>query len=129
MKILKNFDDNLEALLLKEIDKSGFELSGGEQQKVAVSRAHMGDKSILIFDESASMLDPIAEMEQFMKIKEKIENRSAILISHRIGFARLAGRIFVLKDGILAEDGNHETLLGKGGEYAAFFSEQAAWYK
>lgn len=53
----------------------------------------MSDKDVLIFDEPASALDPIAEMEQFSAIQEKIQGRTAILISHRVGFARLADRI------------------------------------
>ena len=55
----------------------------------------MSDKDVMIFDEPASALDPIAEMEQFAAIREKISGRTAILISHRVGFARLADRIMV----------------------------------
>jgi ATP-binding cassette subfamily B protein len=114
---------------MREIDRSGRSMSGGEQQKVAVSRAHMNDKPILIFDEPASMLDPLAEMEQFMNIKEKMQGNTAVLISHRVGFARLASKIFVLKDGRLAESGSHDELLAQDGEYARFFKGQAEWYR
>lgn len=104
-------------------------LSGGEQQRVAAARAHMSDKPILIFDEPAAALDPIAEMEQFMHIKEKVAGRTAILISHRVGFARMADRIFTLKDGHLVEVGTHEELMGQKGIYADFFETQAQWYR
>jgi len=89
----------------------------------------MSDKDILIFDEPASMLDPIAEMEQFLNIKEKLHGRTAILVSHRVGFARLASRILVLKDGRLIETGTHDELITLDGEYADFFRQQSIWYK
>lgn len=88
----------------------------------------MSDKDVLIFDEPASALDPIAEMEQFSAIQEKIQGRTAILISHRVGFARLADRIFVMDQGKLAEVGTHEELMEKQGIYLEFFQSQAEWY-
>ncbi|MBQ6797951.1 MAG: ABC transporter ATP-binding protein [Oscillospiraceae bacterium] len=119
----------LEQILKKTVIKDGMNLSGGEQQKVAVSRTHMTDKDILIFDEPAAALDPIAEMEQFQNIKAKAAGRTAILISHRVGFARMADRIFVLNKGDLVEVGTHEELLRKNGVYADFFHQQAQWYE
>ena len=89
----------------------------------------MSDKEVLIFDEPAAALDPIAEMQQFHAIQEKIAGRTAILISHRVGFARLADRIIVLDNGRLAETGTHEELLAGGGIYANFYNQQAGWYK
>ncbi|WP_343216342.1 ABC transporter ATP-binding protein [Clostridium simiarum] len=112
----------------KEVSKDGAELSGGEKQKIAVSRAYMSDKEIMIFDEPSSALDPIAEMDQFMNIKEKIKGKTAILISHRVGFARLADRIIVMDNGKIIEDGTHENLILKNGVYADLFNKQAQWY-
>lgn len=123
------FPKGLEQWLLRSVIKDGAMLSGGEKQRVAVSRAHMSDKEILIFDEPAAALDPIAEMKQFHAIREKIEGRTAILISHRVGFARLADRIIVLNHGRLAESGTHEELMSSNGIYAGFFREQAQWYE
>lgn len=88
----------------------------------------MSKAPIMIFDEPAAALDPIAEMEQFMEIKKKIEGRTSVLISHRVGFARLADRILVMDGGRLVEDGTHEELMQKDGVYASFFREQAKWY-
>jgi len=115
--------------IYKWVEETGADFSGGERQKIAVSRAHMSDKDILIFDEPASMLDPISELEQFTHIKEKIEGNTAILISHRVGFARLADRIILLDNGKVAEVGTHDELMAKNGLYANFFNEQAQWYK
>jgi len=127
-KLPSRFPKGLEQWLLRDVIKDGAILSGGEKQRVAVSRAHMSDKEILIFDEPAAALDPIAEMTQFHAIREKIEGRTAILISHRVGFARLADRIFVLDKGKLTESGTHEELMSQNGIYAGFFREQAQWY-
>lgn len=112
----------------KSVEEKGVFLSGGENQRVAVSRAHMSDKEIMIFDEPAAALDPIAEMEQFVFIRNKIQGRTAILISHRVGFARMADRIIMLKDGMIVETGTHDELMKKGGSYAQFFNSQAEWY-
>jgi ATP-binding cassette subfamily B protein len=128
-QIVKRFDLGLEQWLEKTIRQAGVWLSGGERQRFAVSRAHMSSKEIQIFDEPAAALDPIAEMKQFQAIHEKIQGSTAILISHRVGFARLADRIIVLDDGRLAEDGTHEQLMQKNGIYAHFFNEQARWYR
>ena len=113
----------------KQIEKSGVEFSGGESQKIAVARAYMSDKDVLIFDEPASMLDPIAELEQFMKIKNIVGGKTAILVSHRVGFARLADRIILLDGGKVAETGTHDELINRNGLYAKIFHEQAQWYR
>ncbi len=119
----------LEQWLQRDVKKDGAILSGGEKQRLAVSRAHMSDKEILIFDEPAAALDPIAEMNQFHTIRGKIKGRTAILISHRVGFARLADRIIVLDKGRIVETGTHEELINTKGLYANFFYEQAHWYQ
>lgn len=129
LAILDKCKNGLEQILKRNVIKTGLILSGGERQKVAVSRTHMTDKDILIFDEPAAALDPIAEMEQFQNIKTKTSGKTSILISHRVGFARMADRIFVLEKGNLVEVGTHEELLKKNGVYADFFNQQAQWYQ
>ena len=100
----------------------------GQRQRIGAARTHMSDKDVLIFDEPAAALDPIAELEQFMNIREMIDGRTAILISHRIGFARLASKIIVMNHGKIAESGTHEELMKLGGLYAEMFRQQAEWY-
>lgn len=119
----------LDTFVHKFIEKSGVDFSGGESQKLAVSRAYMSDNDILIFDEPASMLDPISELEQFMNIKDTVGGKTAILISHRVGFARLADRILLMDKGKLAEVGTHDELMALNGLYAKFFRDQAQWYQ
>ena len=129
----KNFVRNLpfgtETYIHRTAVKEGVEFSGGESQKLAVARAYMSDRDILVFDEPASMLDPISEMEQFVNIRDTVRGRTAILISHRIGFARLADKIILLDKGKVAEVGSHEELISAGGLYAKLFQEQAQWYR
>ena len=127
-KIIKKLPNGLDTWLRRDIRPDGVNLSGGEKQRVCVSRTHMSKAPIMIFDEPAAALDPIAEMEQFTEIKKRLEGRTSILISHRVGFARLADRILVMDGGELREDGTHDELMEKGGVYASFFSEQARWY-
>ena len=127
-KVAANVPMGLDTLLGKFQDKSGTELSGGEKQRIAASRTHMSNRDVLIFDEPASMLDPIAEMEQFDNIREMLDGRTAILISHRVGFARMADKIIMLNNGEIAETGTHDELMAKAGLYAEFFNEQAQWY-
>lgn len=128
-KLLKRQDNGLDTHLGRWYHKSAIQLSGGEWQRIAVSRAHISDRDILIMDEPAAMLDPIAEMEQFHHIKDSIHNRTGILISHRIGFARLADKVAVLDGGQLVEFGTHEELMARQGMYYQLFTSQAEWYQ
>jgi len=128
-KVFKKMHNGLKTMIGKYIDQDGIELSMGEKQRIASSRAYMNDADIMVFDEPASMLDPIAEMEQFLQIKNKLEGRTAILISHRVGFARLADKIIMLENGRIVQTGTHDQLMKEGGSYSAFFNEQAQWYQ
>lgn len=127
--IVANTPQGIDTFVHKHIEKSGVDFSGGESQKLAVSRAYMSDNDILIFDEPASMLDPISELEQFMNIKNTVGGKTAILISHRVGFARLADRIILMDNGKIVETGTHDELIRLDGLYAKFFQEQAQWYQ
>ena len=107
----------------------GSELSVGQWQKLAIARAYLRDGEILVLDEPASALDAKAEAEVYRHFARMAEARTVILISHRLGSCRLAGRIVVLRDGRLAEEGRHEELVSSGGTYAELYRMQAAWYR
>ena len=107
----------------------GSELSVGQWQKLAIARAYLRDGEILVLDEPASALDAKAEAEVYRHFARMAEARTVILISHRLGSCRLAGRILVLRDGRLAEEGRHEELVSSGGTYAELYRMQAAWYR
>jgi ATP-binding cassette subfamily B protein len=127
-KIISRLEDGVDSLIGRWYKEKGTELSGGEWQRIAVCRALISNRQIMILDEPAAMLDPIAEMEQFDGIRRSAEGRTAILISHRIGFARLADKIIVLDEGNLIESGTHEELIALGGVYNKMFMGQSEWY-
>ena len=109
--------------------RNGVELSGGEWQKVAISRAYMREAQVLVLDEPTAALDARSEFEVFRRFKELSDGRTAILISHRFSSVRMADRILVLADGKVEADGTHEELMLKSGRYAELFELQAAGYR
>lgn len=116
-----------ESMLGKEF--GGTSLSGGEWQKIAMSRAFFRDANILILDEPTAALDPKSENEVFQKFAENTENKTTFFITHRLGSVRMADWVIVLKNGELIEEGTHEELHSKkNGEYAYLFSLQADRY-
>jgi ATP-binding cassette subfamily B protein len=113
----------------------GRELSGGEWQKLALARAFMrapfGPRSgcqVLVLDEPTAALDVETEHAVYTRFRELTRGRTTILISHRFSTVRLADRILYLTDGAIREEGTHEELLARGGEYARLYGLQAARY-
>lgn len=127
--VVEKLPKGMDTYLGRWYESEGGEMSGGEWQRIAVSRAHISSRDILIMDEPAAALDPIAEMEQFSRIKNAINDRTCILISHRIGFARMADKIVVLQNGEMVEFGSHEQLMKEQGVYYSMFTNQASWYQ
>ncbi len=129
VKVVSKMPKGINTYMGRWYEKDGVRMSGGEWQRIAMSRAYISNRDILIMDEPAAKLDPIAEMEQFNRIKNSLKERTSILISHRIGFARLADKIIVLQEGQVAEQGSHDQLMEKKGVYFDMFSNQAEWYQ
>ncbi len=109
--------------------KDGHDLSGGEWQKVALSRAFMRDTELLVLDEPTAALDAEQEYMIFQRFRELTTAKMAVLISHRFSTVRMADRIAVIEDGGISELGSHEELMAREGTYAHLFNIQAQGYR
>jgi ATP-binding cassette subfamily B protein len=108
--------------------EAGHELSAGQWQKLAVSRAFMRDAELLILDEPTASIDAEAEYELFQRFQSLAADRTAIIISHRFSTVRMADRIAVLHQGKVVELGSHQALVAQQGRYAHLFGLQAKGY-
>lgn len=115
--------------ITKEFDDDGTELSGGEEQKLAVARTFYREAGLMLLDEPSSALDPIAEYELNCTMDHMAADRSVIYISHRLSTTRNADRIYVMQAGRIVEEGTHGELLIKQGIYAAMWNAQAGKYR
>jgi ATP-binding cassette, subfamily B, bacterial len=107
----------------------GHELSGGQWQKIALSRAFMRDGDVLVLDEPTASLDAEREYEIFQRFRELANGKIAVLISHRFSTVRMADRIAVIENGQITELGAHAELVARGGTYARLFELQAEGYR
>lgn len=106
------------------IGEAGARLSGGQQQRISIARALLKDAPILILDEATSALDTESEREVQKALENLMQNRTTIVIAHRLSTIKNADRIIVLKDGQLVEEGTHEELLFRKGEYSTLYNLQ-----
>lgn len=123
-EILKSLKDGLESQLGVWFD-DGVQLSGGQWQKLALSRAFLRKADIYILDEPSSALDPVSEYNMLCKCYELMKNNIGIFITHRLfNIKRMATKIIVLNDGEIVEEGRHEELLDIDGYYAHLYNIQ-----
>ena len=106
----------------------GGELSGGQTQKLALARAMFKNSDLVVLDEPTSALDPLTEANVLSSFVDIARDKTALIVSHRVGLCKLVDRIAVMKDGRLAEFGSHEELLGNKGEYSRIYKAQEQWY-
>ncbi|MEJ6950342.1 ABC transporter ATP-binding protein [Natronospora cellulosivora (SeqCode)] len=136
-RIIKSLENiNLKTIIsqLNSIDDilgrefGNIELSGGQWQKLAIARAIFKNSEFLILDEPTSSLDPLIESEILSKFIDIVKDKTAIIISHRVGLCKLVDKIIVLKDGRVVEKGSHEELIKNRREYYNLYKSQEQWY-
>ncbi|MHB8138190.1 MAG: lipid A export permease/ATP-binding protein MsbA [Smithellaceae bacterium] len=116
IKLPKGYDSNIGEL--------GTKLSGGEKQRISIARALLKNAPILILDEATSSLDTEAEIEVQDALDNLMKGRTTLVIAHRLSTIRNADRIIVLVNGEIVEEGNHEALMVKKGEYYRLYNLQ-----
>jgi ATP-binding cassette, subfamily B, bacterial len=127
-EFVKDLPKGLDTMLGRMFE-GGRQLSGGQWQRLALSRLYFRDASVIVFDEPTAALDAQAEFEAIQALREQVHDRIAVLISHRFSTVRLADHIVVLEEGRVSEAGSHEALLASGGTYSSLFRLQARGYQ
>jgi len=127
-EFIQKFDKKYDQVLSKAFT-DGTKLSGGQWQKLALSRMFYRDTPILILDEPTSAIDAEAEFKIFQRIYEFLHDKTVIIVSHRFSTVRNAKKIYVLTDGEIVERGSHDDLMKLNGKYARAFSMQAKGYE
>lgn len=128
-ELVSTWDKGLETPLTRSFEPDGKELSGGQWQRIALSRVFFADRDFVILDEPSASLDVFAEEKIFRQFQQLSGNRSSIIISHRLSSIVAADKILVLKNGRILEQGKHRELLSKNGYYSELFYAQAQSYR
>jgi ATP-binding cassette subfamily B protein len=128
LRTIEQLPDGFDTVLSRELDE-GLDLSGGQWQRVALARALYRDAPLVVMDEPTAALDPRAEYQLFADVRQVLDGRAALLISHRFSSVKLADRIYVLDAGRVLDSGTHEELMARRGQYAELFELQSAAYR
>jgi len=121
----RDFIERLPRGLKTQIGERGVKLSGGQRQRLSLARTILRDPEIIILDEATSALDSESEMYIQQALHQLLQNRTAIVIAHRLSTVQRADKIIVLQDKKILEQGNHFELLAKNGLYASLFKIQS----
>ena len=126
--IQPKLENGFDSYMTRNFDDKGTELSKGQWQKIALARTYFKNAPIVIFDEPSSALDAEAENKIFENFRAIANNKTGIMISHRISSARMSSKIVVLDGGKIVEQGTHEELIALGGLYARLYDIQKQKY-
>lgn len=126
--MIRSLPKGTDTHLGREAFEDGVELSGGQHQRLVLARAMYKNGDIWILDEPQAKLDPLAEHRFYTEFIRLSHGKTAVLFSNRLAAARLCDRIVYVKHGAITEEGTHEELLSKGGDYARLFRLQCRYY-
>lgn len=103
--------------MLSSFYQGGIDLSGGEWQKVALARADFRNAEVIMFDEPTAALDPVSEIKFYDDVLNLVDNKTFVIVSHRMAVTKYCNKIYVMENGKIAECGSHDQLLSKRGIY------------
>ena len=129
LKAYMRLDNKGQSRLIKKLEETAVDFSGGEKQKLIFARAIYRRTPLVILDEPTAALDPIAEHELYCNFKEAVDERTCIYISHRLSSTRFCDRIILIENGSIIEEGTHNELIEKNGRYAELFEMQGKYYR
>lgn len=119
--------DGLDTMLGK--DFGGIDLSGGQWQRLAIARGLYRDHEMIVLDEPTAAIDPLEEAEIYRKFADISKDKTAFIVTHRLGSAQIADRIIVMDGGHIVDMGTHEELMQREGRYREMYHAQAKWYQ
>lgn len=123
----KTYPEGYETMLSREFE--GVDLSGGQWQRIAIGRGFYRNHGLIVLDEPTSAIDPYEETRIYNQFAEISRDKTAVIVTHRLGSVRLSDRIVVMKGGEIVQAGTHEELMGEAdGEYARLYRSQEQWY-
>ncbi len=122
-----NFPDGYNTMLSREFD--GIDLSGGQWQKIAIARGFYRPHDLVVLDEPTAAIDPLEETKLYEKFSRLSKGKTSIIVTHRIGSAKIANRIIVMDKGTIVEMGTHNELININGKYREMYKAQAKWYE
>lgn len=126
---VEHMKDKIDTWLYQDYGEDGRELSGGEAQKLALCRALYKDAPFIVLDEPTAALDPVAEYEIYKDFETLVEDKTAVLVSHRLSSCKYCRKIFVFDNGSIVQSGSHSELLQQqDGLYKTLWDAQAQYY-